>query len=136
MSRRPYVPTFGAAPEVGPQPKEVMPPEPPRCSIQSTGTSVAPSGAPPAPSLLRQRRPLNRRKRGTSGWYVVQAFGDALASERERRGWTISQAAQYCGMGDAQWRRMENAHVAALVSTANRVCRRLGITFTLGEWPE
>ena len=121
MSPRPYVPTFGESES-----------ETPRALRPRPETL-----APPSPA----RRPLIKQGRvkprpHADGWYVVQAFADALRSERERRGWTQTATAAHLGMGQSQFRKLENGYVASTIRSANRVCRRLGITFALGEWPE
>jgi ribosome-binding protein aMBF1 (putative translation factor) len=59
-----------------------------------------------------------------------------LSRERERRGWGMTALAAHIGMSVSQYRKMENGHLGSTIRLANKVCRRLGITFTLGEWPE
>jgi ribosome-binding protein aMBF1 (putative translation factor) len=91
------------------------------------------------PPLVRQKaiRPKAKpRARTSAEWYVVQAFADCLSRERERRGWGMTALAAHIGMSVSQYRKMENGHLGSTIRLANKVCRRLGITFSLGEWPE
>ena len=124
MTPRPYVPTFGES--------DVALPEDTQERTPKTTRAV---GAPASrPRLIKQGRVKPRPH--ADGWYVVQAFGDALRAERERRGWTLVAACAHIGMGGSQYRKLENGHSAPTIRTANRMMRRLGIAFTLGDWPE
>ena len=127
MTPRPYVPTFGES--VAPV-RHI-----PASRVAEEVNTVRP------PGISIRRRPLIKQGRvqprpHADGWYVVQAFADALRSERERRGWTQTATAAHLGMGQSQYRKLENGYVASTIRTVNRLCRRLGITFALGEWPE
>jgi ribosome-binding protein aMBF1 (putative translation factor) len=88
------------------------------------------------PPLVRQKTRAKPRARTSAEWYVVQAFADCLSRERERRGWGMTALAAHIGMSVSQYRKMENGHLGSTIRLANKVCRRLGITFSLGEWPE
>jgi transcriptional regulator with XRE-family HTH domain len=48
----------------------------------------------------------------------------------------MTALAAHLDMSVSQYRKLENAHTAPTIRLGNRMCRRLGITFTLGEWPE
>ena len=127
---RPYVPSFES--ESGN--------EGPPLSIakvaQSPATRTSPervvSNAPTRPPLVKQKH----RKRKGASWYAVQAFSDVLLSERERRGWGQTALADHCAMGVSQYRKLERGENAPSIWLANRMCRRLWITFVLGDYPE
>jgi ribosome-binding protein aMBF1 (putative translation factor) len=112
-------------------------------AMQNQTTEQRLRGAPSLENALKPRSPLIRQKtkakpraRTSAEWYVVQAFADCLSRERERRGWGMTALAAHIGMSVSQYRKMENGHLGSTIRLANKVCRRLGITFSLGEWPE
>jgi ribosome-binding protein aMBF1 (putative translation factor) len=84
------------------------------------------------------RSPLIRQKHAKTkpSWYAVQAFADVLLTERERRQWGQTATASHVGMGVSQYRKLETGVNAPSIWLANRLCRRLGITFSLGSYPE
>jgi ribosome-binding protein aMBF1 (putative translation factor) len=136
---RPYVSSFEDAPTmtayVG---KAIAEIEAVGCGDSQPGSKAGKveSGPTVRPPLVRQKTRAKPRARTSAEWYVVQAFADCLSRERERRGWGMTALAAHIGMSVSQYRKMENGHLGSTIRLANKVCRRLGITFSLGEWPE
>ena len=123
MSLRPYVPTFETEP-AGERPTW-------------RPTSVRPEASPPPrPPLIKLVKRARRKPYATATWHVVQAFAETLRLERERRQLGMTALAAHLDMGVSQYRKLENGYTAPTIRLANRMCRRLGITFALGESPE
>jgi ribosome-binding protein aMBF1 (putative translation factor) len=107
-------------------------------ALQNQTTEQRIRGAPSLENALKPRSPLIRQKHAKTkpSWYAVQAFADVLLTERERRQWGQTATASHVGMGVSQYRKLETGVNAPSIWLANRLCRRLGITFSLGSYPE
>ena len=123
MSPRPYESAFG-----GPEEESISP------------APIIQDKVPTTPPV----RPPRRKPHSITGpnrldgqpWLVVQAFAELLQRERARRKWDMTETAAFLGLHLTQYRRYENGGTAPTIRAGNKICRRLGVQFDLGEYAE